>query len=184
MVTVLVLEPHALSQLTTAPTDSAVLVNAWAPLLQNVMTMAITAGVTALAGVITAVGVMLAKKLGVDLTAQDQVNLENKLHVALNVGIAKSLPLITARGWSAGPVHEAILSTASDYLRQRFPDCAQKITLQAQSENEDDEPVSSTTAITQTLLARLPAAIKIAADSPATPPSALPFEVKPKEPIL
>ncbi len=159
------------SVLADVPLSANTTANAWQPLLQNVLMAAITAGVTALASVITAVGVTLARKLGVELTAQDRVNMDSELHTALSFGIAKSLSMITEHGWSSASVHDAILLAATDYLRQRFPDRAQKLTDQAQSEHEDDEPISSTVAISQTLLARLPQAIARAAASPATPPA-------------
>lgn len=111
----------------------------------------------------------LAAKWGLEGTAQNTANMESDIKAALNVGITKVLPLIEANGWSSPTVRAAVLAGATDYLRQRFPDRTAQIVAQARPGLE-----SSTTAITETLAARLPDAMTVAAASPATPTAPIP----------
>lgn len=144
--------------------------NDWTPLFNNALTAILGASVTAIAGIIVAAGSRFASKLGYQATAQDKANLENDLTSAANVGITKVLPLIEAKGWSDPSVRDAILSEATDYLRRRFPDRAAQITAAAQPASAPGvSPVSSSTAISETIAARLPDAITKAAASPGTP---------------
>ncbi len=140
----------------------------WPSDLTSALNVVLVAAATVVASVITTVGVRLAKKLGLDVTAQDRMNMEAEITAALNAGISKLLPLIATHGWNKSSVHEAILTNAADYLRQRFPSRVAKITAAARRGNAPDATVSSTTALTETLAARLPAVIKTAASSPAT----------------
>lgn len=158
------------SNIAIAETAVAVITpeNDWTPVLNNALSIVLMASATAIAGIVTAVGVKLAAKLGLQVTAQDKQNFEAEATTVLNAAIAKLLPLIETKGWDNRVVHEAILTSATNFLRERFPDRAAKLTAAAQPE-DSDEPVSSTTAITDSLAGRLPAVIAVAAASPATP---------------
>ncbi len=128
--------------------------------LGNALTVILMAAATAIAGVLTAVGVKLAAKLGLEATAQDKANMESEITTVLNFGINKVLPTIETRGWNVASVHDAILTAATEYLAQRFPDRVAKITAAA------DEP--SAVAVRDTLSARLPAAMASAVHDRAT----------------
>jgi hypothetical protein len=143
--------------------------NSWSPDIQNALNIVLLASAGAIASVITAAGVKWAKKLGVEVTAQNKANMEADLNAALKVGITSFLPMIEQKGWNSPEVRDAILSAATAYLRQRFPDRAASITAAAQPASAYDPKVSSTAAIGQTLAARLPDAVSVAAASPATP---------------
>ena len=145
--------------------------NAWSADLTNALNLVLMASATAAAGIITAVGIKLAKKFGVEATATEKANLEADITTALNVGITQVLPVIEKNGWDSPQAHDAIIATASDYLKQRFPDRAASIVAAAQPASAADPKVSSPAAINETLSARLPDAIATAAASPATPPT-------------
>jgi hypothetical protein len=112
----------------------------------------------------------LSAKWELQATAQNTANMESDLRTVLNVGIAKALPLIETKGWSSPAVREAVLATAADYLRQRFPDRTGQIVAAAQT---PWEKIPTAEAVIETLAARLPDAIAVAAASPATPPATL-----------
>jgi hypothetical protein len=91
--------------------------------------------------------------------------MESDIRTALNAGIARVLPTIETKGWRSSETREAILDAASSYLQARFPDRATAIVGQAVAISDS----AKATVISQTLAARLPDAISVAAASPATP---------------
>jgi hypothetical protein len=137
--------------------------------LLNALTGVLVVVVPIVGGMATVALRKLAAKWGLEATAQDTANMESDVKAALNVGITKVLPLIEANGWNSPTVREAVLTEATDYLRQRFPDRTAQIVAAAQPGTP-----SSTTAITDTLAARLPDAMTVAAASPATPAAPVP----------
>lgn len=116
----------------------------------------------------------LAAKWGMDATAQNTANMESDLKAALNAGIATALPIIETKGWASEAVRSAVLGVAAGYLRQRFPARSAQIVAAAQPAGGAGD-VPPFAAIKDTLAARLPEAIAIAAASPATPPATAPF---------
>jgi hypothetical protein len=154
------------AQTVVVPTVGA---NGWTADLNNALTIILGASAVAVAGIITAAGTALARKLGVDFTAQQKANLNADVTTALNVGITQNLPAIEAAGWSAASVRKAILADATAFLQQRFPDQATAITNAAQPPSASDPKVSAEAAISKSLAARLPDAISVAAASPGTP---------------
>lgn len=147
---------------------------------QNAFANALMAAAALVIPVVGAMAVQALRKLAAkwDLqgTAQDTANMEDNIKASLNSGIAKLLPEIAAKGWDSPTVRAAILSSAAEYLQQRFPDRADKIVTAAQPDSmkdgltDDDHSVAPKTAIMETLAGRLPDAIASAAASPATPP--------------
>ena len=99
-------------------------------------------------------------------SAQDKANLESDLQTALAFGVSKAIPAIQAKGWDHVDVHSQIVADAAEYFLQRFPDRAAAIAKSAgaAAETPDD-------AVADTLTARLPEALAVAAASPATPPA-------------
>lgn len=112
----------------------------------------------------------LRAKWGMQAIAQNTSNTESDLAIALKAGITKTLPLIAAKGWASPDVRTAVLSEATAYLQQRFPDRAAQIVAAAQPVGPTAPAVPDTVAVKETLAARLPDAVAIAAASPATPP--------------
>lgn len=104
-------------------------------------------------------------KFGLEATAQDKANMETELQAALAFGVAKALPEIKARGWDSVDMHSVVLADAATYFLQRFPDRT-KIIADAAGIIPMREVRS---AVTDTLHARLPEALAVAATSPATP---------------
>lgn len=150
-------------------------VNGWSADVANALSVVLMAAAAAIAGTITRAGFALWKKWGFDATAQDKVNAESDIRTVLNAGITQVLPVIEQHGWNSKEAREAILTAASNYMRQRFPDRAAAIIAKGST-------VGPETAINQTLAARLPDAVATAAASPATPP--LPVEpIKAVSPI-
>ena len=97
-------------------------------------------------------------------SAQDKANLESDLQTALAFGVSKAIPAIQAKGWDHVDVHSQIVADAAEYFLQRFPNRAAAIAKSAgaAAETPDD-------AVADTLTARLPEALAVAAASPATP---------------
>lgn len=108
----------------------------------------------------------LRAKWGLESTAQDKANLETELQASLKFGIAKALPVIRAEGWDSVDVHSAVLAHAANYFLSRFPE--RTATIADTATAVSDSGVKA--AVTDTLSARLPEAVAIAAASPATPP--------------
>lgn len=135
----------------------------------DALNVVLAAAATSIAGIIVAAGVRLRAKWGVETTAQDKANLEADIAIAMKAGIAQVLPVIEQHGWNSPEAREAIITTATGYLKQRFPDRAKTI-----AASGTPAVASPDAAIAQTLAARLPEAAAVAAASPATPPIADP----------
>jgi hypothetical protein len=130
----------------------------------------LTLCVPPVAGILAGALWKLAAKWGFQATAQDKANTEAELQTALALGIAKAGPAIAAQGWDHIDVHSQVIARAVRYFLERFPDRAAQIETAANG----PETLSVTTkreAVSDTLAARLPEAMTIAAASPATPPA-------------
>ncbi len=108
---------------------------------------------------------------GFQATAQDKANLESDLKTALAFGVSKALPEIAAKGWDNIDVHSQIVADAANFTLDRFPDRATALTAAANSNQVIIGAISPIAAVQESLNARLPDAIAIAAASPATPPA-------------
>jgi hypothetical protein len=118
--------------------------------------------VPAVAGFIVNAMAALAKKWGLEGVAVDKANMETEINAALKFGITAVLPLIQTDGWDSPKVRQLILDRATQYFRQRFPDRTDTILAAA-------GPSVTTSPVQDTLSARLPEAMTVAASSPATP---------------
>lgn len=149
--------------------------NGWSADLTNALTAMAVIVLPVVGGMIVQALRKLAAKWDLEGTAQNTANTEADIRTALNVGITQVMPVIEKTGWNSAETHEAIIATATEYLRQRFPDRAAAITAAGQPPTGSTAPnVPSSVAIGQTLAARLPDAVATAAASPATPPAPAP----------
>jgi len=121
-------------------------------------------------GFLAAALLKLRAKLGFQATAQDKANMEAELQTALQFGIAKSLPAIKAAGWDNINVHSAVVADAANFMLERFPDRSVQIIKAAAPIGVLEPEQEPLDAVKDSLSARLPAAVVIAAASPATPP--------------
>jgi hypothetical protein len=135
----------------------------------NALTVVLTAAVPAVAAILSGALWKLWTKWGFQATAQDKANVESDLQTALAFGVSKAIPAIKASSWDNVDVHSRIVADAADYLLQRFPDRAAAIVTAANS--DAGKLVPKYAALSDTLTARLPEAIAVAAASPATPPA-------------
>jgi hypothetical protein len=135
----------------------------------NALTVVLTLCIPPVAAILAGALWKLAAKWGFQATAQDKANTEAELQTALAFGVSKAGPLIAAKGWDHADVHSEIVADAARYFLERFPDRA--ATIQSAANTTADALSSTKTeAVSETLAARLPEAVTIAAASPATPP--------------
>lgn len=138
----------------------------------NVLTAVLSACVPVVAAIASAALWKLFTRLGFQATAQNKANLEADLQTALAFGVAREIPEIKAKGWDHLDVHNAIIAHAINFMLQRFPDRSAALA---------SPTIPQDVAVMESLTARLPEAMAIAAASPATPPA--PPIIVPAEPI-
>lgn len=98
-------------------------------------------------------------KLDKQATAQDRTNMEAEINAAIGAGIAV-MPKVVADGITTPAARADILTAATTYFRQRFPDRALQI---ASAANNGDRVDDVHAAVQQTIAARL---INVNLDTP------------------
>jgi hypothetical protein len=150
------------ASLATAVAQTPVIINT--PADDPLTTALKQALIAILAVAVPAVGTFLAlaldrlrAKWAVQAVAQNTVNLNQDVHTSIAAGIAQLPPDLAKAEWSDPKKKEAILLGGARYMVDHFPDRAAEIRTQVPNSLPD------------VLAARLPAAIAVAAASPATP---------------
>jgi hypothetical protein len=122
-----------------------------------------------LAVAVPAVGTFLAlaldrlrAKWANQAVAQNTANLNQDVHTSIAAGIAQLPPDLAKAEWHDPLKQTAILATSASYMEQHFPDRVKEITGQIPS-------AVPSVVLHEVIAARLPAAIAVAAASPATP---------------
>lgn len=126
----------------------------------NLLTGVLATAVSIIVAFLSTVMWKLAARFGVQVTAQNKINIEADLQTALQFGVAKAIPLIKEKGWDHIDVHNQIIADAAAFMLRKLPDRAAQLSVSGPLEDS--------------LTARLPEAMTVAAESPATPPAPSP----------
>lgn len=106
----------------------------------------------------------LARKLGMQVTQQQQDLFDSALHKLVTMGASKSMGIIEAAGWNHPSVKDAILREAINAAMEKFPDAMKGVGI------EPGEP-NSTRKIRDALERVYPLAMTSIVASPVTPAS-------------
>jgi hypothetical protein len=104
----------------------------------------------------------LARKLGMQVTQQQQDLFDSALHKLVTMGASKSMGIIEAAGWNHPSVKDAILREAINAAMEKFPDAMKGVGI------ELGEP-NSTRKIRDALERVYPLAMTSVVASPVTP---------------
>jgi hypothetical protein len=116
-----------------------------------------------------AILVRLQKWAGVKLTAEQTAQFDDALNKSITFGATKAIGEIKAHGWDSPMVKDQVLATAAQNVVEKFPGALKAVGLTPTL----NEPGNAQN-IADALERAFPAAMKQAAESPATPPATAP----------
>ena len=136
----------------------------------NIILQALGALILAVGGTIgTAIAMKLKAKYGIELSAAQQAEMESVATKAVTYGITQATDAIAAKGWNHPDVHSAITAAAAQYAIAQFPEVTARAGFDISTWGARAVTAQK---LDDTIMTRvLPAAMTVAAASPATPPA-------------